>query len=147
MTAIENAISEVENLNQQIDALQKPISEEIFRLQMLRTDAQLRANKLIFEACQAELAGNDYGCGTANIETPNFKIKTVVSKNVKWDEQELRNVANQIRTAGQDPETYIKYKLSVSETDYKKFPEQIQKAFINARSVEPSAPKISWERK
>ena len=147
MCNIEKAIEKVEAMQNQIDLLQKPIAEELFKLQKLKDEAEEKANELIYKSCISDLQGNDYGCGTANIETPQYKIKTVVSKNVKWDEQELRNVANQIRSAGQDPETYITYKLSVSETNFKKFPESIQAAFYPARTVEPSAPKITWERK
>ena len=89
----------------------------------------------------------DYGCGTANLETPSLKIKCVVSKKVKWDEGELRKIAEQIRASGNNPENFIKYKLSVSEAAFKGFSPEIQEAFVPARSVEPSAPKITIERK
>lgn len=140
-------IEEVDNLNNKMFELQKTIAPELQDLTDKRNKAKEILDRHIMAQAMKELAANDYGCGTANIETALHKIKTVVSKNVKWDEDVLRQIANQIRTSGQDPEAYIKYKLSVSETAFKNFPEAIQNAFIPARSVEPSAPKITVERK
>ena len=144
---IEKLIEEVEAINNEIFELQKPIKDKLFDLNQKKNAIQDQLNKEVFAAALPQLQQNDYGCGTVNIETPSFKIKTVVSKKVNWNEDVLRQVANQIRSAGQDPEAYIKYKLSVSETDFKKFPEQIQQAFLPARSVEPSKPVITFDRK
>jgi signal recognition particle GTPase len=147
MSNIEPLIEEVEKYNAEIHRLQQTISAQVFELNQKKTEVQDKLNKEIFEAVKADLAGNDYGCGTANSETANFKLKVVVSKKVKWDEDELRKVAEKIKAAGRDPEEFIKYKLSVSETEFKKFPDVVQYEFLPARSVEPSAPVITYERK
>lgn len=147
MKDIEFLASEIDKIDQQISDLQKPIAEKVFALQKEKQILEDDLNQQVYLASRDQLINNDYGCGTANIETASFKFKTVVSKGVKWDEDVLRQIANQIRSAGQDPETYIKYKLSVSETDFKKFPENIKQAFVPARTVEPSKPKITWEKK
>jgi len=144
---IETLVSEIESINTQIFELQKPINDQVFALNQKKQEAQDKLNKEVFLATAPQLQENDYHCGTANLETANFKFKTVVSKKVSWDEDVLRGVANTIRAAGRDPEEFIKYKLSVSETDFKKFPEEIQNAFLPARTVEPSKPVITYVRK
>jgi len=144
---IEKLIGEVDKLDAEIFALNQTIADKVSGLQNKKSEVKELLDKEIYTQCAEQLADKDYGCGTANLETTLFKIKTVVSKKVKWDEKMLRTVANDIKAAGQDPEAYIKYKLSVSETAFKGFPENIQQAFLPARSVEPSAPKITIERK
>ena len=93
-----------------------------------------------------QLKEKDYGCGTATVETVNFKIKTVVSKKVTWDQDQLSDLAEKIKASGDDPLEYLKIKFDVSETAYKNWPSKIQAAFEPARSVEQSKPKITWER-
>lgn len=144
---IDAMIGEVNLYDQQIFDLQQTIADKVHALTQARNEAKEKLDLEITKLAMKELKGKDYGCGTANIETPLYKIKTVVSKSVKWDEDILRRIAGQIKEAGQDPEVYIKYKLSVSETAFKSFPEPIQQAFIPARTVEPSSPKITIERK
>lgn len=144
---IEKLIGEVDKLDVEIFELNQTIADRVAGLQNKKAEVKELLDKEIYSQCAEQLADKDYGCGTANIETTLFKIKTTVSKKVKWDEALLRNVADDIRLAGRDPEVYIKYKLSVSETAFKGFPDNIQQAFLPARSVEPSAPKITIERK
>lgn len=147
MSNIDALIVEVEGYERDIAELQRTIADQVHALNQKKIEAEEKLDKEIYATASAEFSDKDYGCGTVNFETANYKIKTVVSKKVKWDENELRKIEKQIREAGQDPEHYIKYKLSVSETDFKKFPEAIQAAFVPARTVEPSAPVISWEAK
>lgn len=145
MSNIEELINKAEALRSQIHELQKPINDQVFALNQQLAEVEEKITKEAYEVSKDQFG--DYGTGTAKFETPNFKIKTAIDKKVKWDEQELRNIANQIRTTGQDPEAYITYKLSVTETAFKKFPENIQAAFVNARTVETGKPKTTWERK
>ena len=144
---IETLITEVEQINAELHVLNKSIADKVYELSQKKKEVQGKLDKEIYDLAKLQLAEKEYGCGTANIDTPSFKIKTVVSKKVKWDEEALRGIAKSIQNAGRDPEEFIKYKLSVSETDYKKFDPVIQEAFLPARSVEPSAPAITWERK
>lgn len=93
------------------------------------------------------LADNDYGCGTANIETDKYKIKAVVSKKVDWDQDALKTVYAKILKSGQDPSEYMDMVLKVSETKFKSWPSNIQSEFVAARTVEPSAPKFTFEER
>jgi hypothetical protein len=144
---IEELINIVESLDKQIFDLNQTIADQVHHLAETKSKTQEKLNFEIAKAAFKELSGNEYGCGTANIETHQFKIKAVVSKNVKWDEKVLKDIKQQIIAAGQNPEVYIKEKLSVSETAYKGFPQSIKNVFLPARTVEPSAPKITYQRK
>jgi len=144
---IEKLIAEVEGFNQEIFALNQTIADKVYALNEKKSKAQEALNTEIAKAAHKELVDKEYGCGTANIETPQFKIKAVVSKKVKWDEKQLHTIKNQIIASGQNPALYIKEKLSVSETSYKDFPDSVKEVFLPARTVEPSAPKITYERK
>ena len=144
---IEVLIAEVDKLDDQIFELNQTIANDIAVLSSKKIEVQGILDDELSKEAASLLSDKDYGCGTANIETARHKIKVTVSKKVKWDEGELRVVRNLILAADGDPSIYIKEKLSVSETEYKGFPQHIQDAFEPARSVEPSAPKITIERK
>ena len=93
------------------------------------------------------LEGKDYGCGTANIETEANTIKVTVSKKVKWDQDKLKKLWDDIEASGEKPDEYIKVKYDVSENAYKSWPSSISDAFEPARTVEVSKPTIKIEEK
>lgn len=92
-----------------------------------------------------KLKDKQYGCGTATFGHDKYKIKFTVSKKVKWDQDSLKKVREQIREAGAPVDAYIKEKLEVSETLYKNFPDDIKNAFLPARTVVADKPKLSIE--
>ena len=147
MTDIQKHLTKVEAIDVEINKLQATIADQLNSLKEKRIAANALLEDAIIKEADEQLSDKDYGCGTANIETEFAKIKVVVRKGVKWDEFKLREVANSIKAAGQDPEAYIKYKMSVSETAYKNFEPEIQNVFKEARTVQPSKPSISYERK
>jgi hypothetical protein len=133
--------------------------EDVLIGQLIEFDEQIRLLKeqrdytertlegILQEQINNRLSKNEYGCGTANLETQSFKIKAVVSKKVTWDQAALGKVYHEIETSGIDPSEYIKRELKVSETAYNGWTDAIKAAFEPARSVEPSKPKITYERK
>jgi len=144
---IEKMIAEVDGINDQIFELNQTIADKIAVLHSKKIEVQGILNEELAKDAADMLHNKEYGCGTATIETPRHKIKVVVSKKVKWDEDVLFGIRAQILASGKNPSDYIKEKLSVSETAYKGFSPDIQSVFEPARSVEPSAPKITIERK
>jgi len=118
-----------DQLNSELNLLQEKVNEEI--------------RKKTFD----ELSGKDYKCGTVNIVTDHYKIKSVVSKKVSWDENILRSVRDKIIAAGKNPHDFINEKLSVHERKYDTFTDEIKKEFLPARTVEASTPKIEIVRK
>lgn len=133
---VDDVISEIQFIDEQIKNLQKK-----------RTDFESSLNEFIGDDVAKQLAGKDYGCGTATVDTNNYKVKYVVSKRVKWDQDGLKLLAEQIAASGEDPYEYIKVDFDVSETAYKNWPSKYQKAFEPHRAVESSKPKVSFERK
>ncbi len=144
---IETMIAEVDKLDDQIFELNQTIADKVNAIQTKKAQLKSMLDVEIAKAATEELKGKDYGCGTATIETARHKIKVVVSKKITWDEGQLHGIRDLIIAAGENPLSFIKEKLSVSETTYKYFPEDIQKIFEPAREVTPSAPKITIERK
>lgn len=147
MTDIEEMIAERDKLDDRIFAYQQSILPDVTALQDARNKINDSLSLELAKQAADKLSDNDYGCGTANIETARHKIKVTVSKKVKWDEKQLFNIKQKIINAGKNPSEYIKEKLSVTEAAYKGFNPDIQKVFEIAREVTPSAPKIEIVRK
>lgn len=103
--------------------------------------------EVIKEDVTEQLKDKDYGTGTANVLVGDYQVKTVISKKVKWSQPILANIFDRIKADGENPLEYIKVEYDVSETAYKSWPSMIQKIFEPARIVEPSKPKVTFERK
>lgn len=73
--------------------------------------------------------------GSTTLEQDGVKLTVTVPVRVSWDEARLKEVANRISAGGDDPENYIKFKPSVSERDFKTWPEAVQKVFMPARTT------------
>jgi len=144
---INDLIGDIEKYDQEIIELNSTIAEKLKDLLDNRAIAQTLLDTEIVSQVKDKFGLLDYGCGTVNFETDNFKIKTTVSKKIKWDEAMLKDISKQIIAAGKDPEVYIKCKLSVAESVFTSFPDAIKQTFAPARSVEPSAPKFKIEGK
>jgi len=144
---IAELISQKRVIANKIADLKSTIQEELSLMEGEFNALQIKLDEALYKESLRELKDKPYGCGTVNIDLGTHKAKVVVSKKVKWDEDKLRSIASQIRDSGQDPEVYIKYKLSVTEAAYKGFPENIQDAFLPARTVEASKPEITLEEK
>ncbi|MFW5908025.1 MAG: DUF7173 family protein [Desulfosalsimonas sp.] len=83
--------------------------------------------------------------GSTTINEAGYKVVVTIPQRVSWDEKKLRQVAENIRQHGDDPEEYIQYKLSVPESKYKNFPEQIRQVFEPARTIKPGKRSIKVE--
>lgn len=94
----------------------------------------------------SQLSDKDYGCGTANIDLGSYKIKAVVSKKVTWDQSRLAALAERIRASGENPLEYMKLEYDVPESKFKAWPSNIQSEFVAARTVTPSAPKLTFQK-
>ena len=133
---LDNLLGSIEAVNNQLE-------------QLKREKAQLEATlaESVADSVHQQLSDKDYGCGTATINTDAYKVKVVISKDVKYDQEKLADLFDKIRQSGEDPFEYIKVKYDVSETAYKNWPSNIRQAFEPARTVEPSKPKITFDKK
>lgn len=123
------------------------LDAEIESLKKQRDKAEGSLLEYVKADISSGLADKDYGAGTVNLESLEYKIKAVVSKRVKWDQDKLAEIYQRIQEHGENPAQYVKVKYDVSENAYKNWPDAIAKAFEPARTVEVTAPKFSFERK
>ena len=131
-----------------VDGLIQKLEEANNQIRAAQQEKKLLEDKLseaISDEVKAQLADKDYGCGTANINTGKYKVKVVVGKKVKWDENQLGSIYREIQSSGHNPDEYIKTTYSVSEASYKAWPSTIKQTFEPARTVEPGKPVITFE--
>jgi len=88
-----------------------------------------RGNKL------RELQGKEFGA--VSMEEDGFKVTVDRPKKVKWDSSKLHELASKMEEAGDDPTQYLKITYGVDERKFKAWPKNIQKAFLDARTVTP----------
>ena len=86
---------------------------------------------------------NDYGTFQRELDSTNLKI--VVSKNISWDSDRLKELYEQIETDDADPTVYNKKKeeYTVSENAYKEWSKELKDIFDPARTEKE--PKITFE--
>ena len=144
---IENMLSQIEKVDQEIFDLEQTIEQPLFLLNQKKEVAKMALDLEVAKIAAESLKHKKYGCGTHNIETQAYKIKTTVSKKVTWDDALLQNGCKVIDEANRDPRDCIKHQLSVSETNYNGFTDDIKNLMEPARTVEPSKPTIKVVRK
>ena len=83
--------------------------------------------------------------GSTTVRNNGYKITVNIPMRTSWDEGRLREIAERIRGAGDDPEEYIQYKLSVPESKYKAFPGAVRQIFEPARTIKPGKRSIKVE--
>lgn len=147
MSKEDELIQEMAFVDLEISKLMATIADQVRVLKDRKDTAEKQFKELVSQKARTQLDNKPYKCGTTYIETDQYKIKAVVSKTVKWDEAELLKTEAQILEAGKNPKDFIKYKLSVGEREYDKFPDPIKEVFKKARTVTASAPTITYEMK
>jgi hypothetical protein len=65
----------------------------------------------------------------------NVTIVADLPKKVDWDQRELADLVERIKTDGENPLEYIDVSLKVSERKYGAWPVHIRRAFESARTV------------
>lgn len=70
---------------------------------------------------------------TIHFNDSNFKVTSIVSKKIEWDQVKLKEAVSQIKEFGDDPLEYVTISYKVSEAKYNAWPEHIQKFFRPAR--------------
>lgn len=131
-----------------IDAVVKDlinIKEDMDELKKQKAKLELELSALVQSDIEDQLQHEDYGTGTVTIETENHKIKAVVPKKVKWDQEKLLELHDRIVAHGDDPRAYMKAEFKVSEESFKNWPVNIQDAFSDCRTVEQGKTTFKFE--
>jgi hypothetical protein len=83
-------------------------------------------------------AGKD--TGTIRLQDGEVEIVADLPKKVEWDQPQLAELVERIRTSGEDPAEYVELSFRVSERAYAAWPERIRSAFEPARTVRTGRP-------
>lgn len=91
---------------------------------------------------QQLLKAKDEPFGDVKIIVGNREVKVNVPKKVSWEQKKLAEKRKLIIEAGDNPDVYIDTEYSVSETAYKKWPDDVREFFQDARTVSAGNPSI-----
>ena len=123
------------------------VDDDLMELKKKRADLVKESLVRMSDDIRTQLHGKDYGCGTANVDAGEYKVKVTVPKKVIWNQDTLKLVRDEIVKQGGDPTEYMKVKFDVSETAYTNWPSHIQASFEPAREVKAGTATVKYEVK
>ena len=77
--------------------------------------------------------------GTVHFTDGDFKVTSVLTKKVEWNQDRLKDVVSAIRKHGDNPDEYVESSYKISETKYTAWPEHIKNIFRPARVLKSGA--------
>lgn len=77
--------------------------------------------------------------GTVHFTDGNFKVTSVLTKKVEWNQERLKDVVSAIKKHGDNPDEYVETSYKISETKYTAWPEHIKNIFKPARLLKTGA--------
>ena len=77
--------------------------------------------------------------GTVHFTDGDFKVTSVLTKKVEWNQDRLKDVVSAIRKHGDNPDEYVESSYKISETKYTAWPEHIKNMFKPARLLKTGA--------
>jgi hypothetical protein len=95
------------------------------------------------EQCRQLLKGSGRDFGAVQLRDGEVELTYELPKKVRWDQAQLRQIAERIVAGGEQAEHYIDAKLSVPESRWKGWPPVLQAQFSAARTVEAGKPSIT----
>jgi len=95
---------------------------------------------LYLERAKNQLSQEKKDFGTTYVVDNNKKVKVVLRKKVDWDQAELKNINDSMRSDLAD--FYVKKKLLIDERTYKSAPPDLKKLFDEARTTSISSTQI-----
>jgi hypothetical protein len=113
-----------------LTALAKAVNDHLDRALELRYAEKAQALR--------RQAGKDYG--VVHFDDGRVRVTAEVPKKVTWDEAQLAEIAQRIRSTGEDPAQYLEIGYRVSETKFNAWPDSIRAVFAPARTTRPGKP-------
>ncbi|NBV06486.1 MAG: hypothetical protein EBS06_04535 [Proteobacteria bacterium] len=77
--------------------------------------------------------------GTVHFTDGDFKVTSVLTKKVEWNQDRLKDVVTAIKKHGDNPDEYVETSYKISETKYTAWPEHIKNIFKPARVLKTGA--------
>lgn len=116
----------------------------------LQAKAKAHADKLAAEfdrrfsaAATAARRAEDKDSGTVRLTIDGVEIKADLTKKVTWNQSQLRNAVETVKSWGENPDEYVKTELSVAEKTYGAWPSSIKAVFQPARTTGVGSPKYT----
>ncbi len=111
----------VEGFSQQLKACKERLSDAIALKYEIRT-ASVRQSK-----------AKEYGL--VRFDDESITVEADISKNPKWDQQKLSDLADKIRASGSDPSEFMTITYKVPESKYNAWPSTLREQFMPARTL------------
>ena len=143
MTPADMALLSTEELAQMQDAL-AALKEEHDTHKSLLDQAINARFKIDIEKAYAAKGGYT---GSAKVEDGEYVLEVNVPKKVNWDQSMLKDMEAEVRSWGEDPEQYIKFKREVPESAFKAWPDTLKSKFAAARTEGAGKPTFKIVKK
>ena len=78
--------------------------------------------------------------GSVTVAVDGFKCVSDIPKKVEWDQDKLSDAVSELIAMERNPDNFVAYEYSVSETGYSQMEPEIKALFTPARTVKPGKP-------
>lgn len=91
-------------------------------------------------ARQAQQCRRQHGkpTGVVRFDDGGVAIKTTITKRPRWNQKKLAEMAERIRTHGENPLEFMAVTYQIPESRYNAWPQHLRNMFANARTLELS---------
>ena len=87
------------------------------------------------ERAKAARADAEKDFGVARFTDGDVTVVADLPKKVEWDQRDLANLVERIKSEGEDPRDYVEVSLKVAERNYTSWPKHIRSLFEPSRTV------------
>lgn len=122
------------------------VQSELKKLKAKEKEIILSVKEYYAEDIAERYATKQEPFGAITIALGDIDIEVTRPKKVEWDQEGLKQLREKI-SKHEDSSKYIKEKLTVSETDYKKWPKDVQEAFKQHRTVKDGTETIKLKKR
>ncbi|MGI9283276.1 MAG: hypothetical protein ACR2PX_27100 [Endozoicomonas sp.] len=94
------------------------------------------AYKYVFKASQVR-AQLQQDFGTISFDDEGTRVLVDLPREVSWDQQKLKTIAQRIQDQGEDPSEFLNIEYSVSQEQFDQWPEPVRQTFESACQIKP----------
>lgn len=115
--------------------MREQLKSEIKEIQKLVKNAEAAIEERVQEAVQHKRNQFEKETGRVEVAVDGVVVIHDVPKRVEWLQEDLRQVAHELKALGHNPDDIIKEVLTVNENVYKNLPEKMRWILNQARVV------------
>lgn len=94
------------------------------------------AYKYVFKASQIR-AQLQQDFGTISFDDEGTRVLVDLPREVSWDQQKLKAIAQRIQEQGEDPTEFLNIEYSVSQEQFDQWPDPVRQTFESALQINP----------